>query len=1041
MILRICTLFLIICGLSCNQKVQRTSAEILETHLPATITPLPWSDNFDHAHLESWQIIQDAPTNERTWRIEQGLLVQGSRAYLAETKYQNYLGTHIVSGDPRWKNYRVEATFHNLDQHGVGLIFRYLNSKNYYRFLLVTHATFGGPRLRLDKFQNGLVHTLKTIDGVPVPPQKTSYSIAAEANEDTLRIYLAHQLVAEVRDAAFSNGKIGFTCFHNAGLLVDAVRVTGIPGTIPFDTLTAVNIHPRFDHFSGSYSFTIRGIVFADRNGNGQQEPDEPGLSQIAVSDGADVVLTDVFGVYSLLNSQKDAQFVYVNIPANFKKEPGFYYLLHDSLGQRTFNFALHPTEAPEPLPARLVQISDLHVQDEKSQLHLRSLLRQLYQLSPRPQLILATGDLVEKGSVVTQMLAYQAESQLAPIPIYSVCGNHDLDNGLNRLALFHQLLGPDYYTFDYANFHCISYNSTVTTSKQTRWLEKDLEIYGSTKNILIFRHYPPTKDELDFLKKYPVKAIFSGHWHSNKILNYAGITCYNTPPFRFGGIDNSPAGFRSITLEPDSIHSQYRFISIEKQIQVVSPVPGIKYANPHLQILVNIYDSRDDIIRVNYQLFRPNNFNEFGELTARSDWTWEKLIPEPLFDGDFMLKLTIWNSERQHATLELPFTAELRPELQVQRGEPCPMFKRDAQRTGFWPQRLTPPLALKWTGITGGSIDFAAPIVLDTLVAIATTDRHNLGLNAIHLFQSQTGLLKWCFETETAVHHSLVAHQGQLIGQEVNGTIFSLEMATGELLWKQTLSRDPTEFWLYATPVVHENRLFAGNTASLAAIEIENGIISWQKKLGAHWISSYAAPSLYLGQILIGGMWAPNHLFALDLESGARVWEYPGAGLHGAVLVQSDVGYFGTQTGHLVALNLKNGREQWRVRICESWIPTTPSCTDSLVITGSGDGRLIAVNRTDGKIRWQFQCQPSIFICAPYQTTRQALTGSPVITGDLVYSGATDGRLYALKAATGEMIWQYNLGAPILSTPAIAGNALYIAAYDGNVYCFVSQP
>ena len=57
-------------------------------------------------------------------------------------------------------------------------------------------------------------------------------------------------------------------------------------------------------------SVTATGFVFEDRSGAGRRQADDPGLPGVAVSNGRDVVRTDVSGRYSLAVSDGDAVFV-----------------------------------------------------------------------------------------------------------------------------------------------------------------------------------------------------------------------------------------------------------------------------------------------------------------------------------------------------------------------------------------------------------------------------------------------------------------------------------------------------------------------------------------------------------------------------------------------------------------------------------------------------------------------------------------------------------------------------------------------------------
>jgi|GEM_PF-858266 len=1026
--------------LSCGKQVQKVPDSLLQSEASTMVLPLPWSDNFNSGRLMDWTVVNDLPTPQSTWKVEQGVLVQGSDIYVQEKPYQRYSGTHIVTGDLNWDDYIFRAIIHNLDDDGVGFLFRYQNPQNFYRFFMLKDKNFGGPFFRLDKFENGQLSELSKIVPADYAATDTTSEIIIHVHKDTLRTHLNRKLIFEICDSSFTTGKIGFSCFANKGLCIDDVVVTDQP----LDSLKALfppkSIVIRRDHTSGNYPFAIRGIVFLDTNQNGQLDNHEVGIPNVPVSDGREVVVTDEQGVYSLGNREEDAQFVFVTVPANFKKNLNFYYVLHDSLGQRTFNFPLTPVETNEDLPAHFIQITDIHIIDESSRLHFQHLLNQLKKLVKKPLFILATGDLVERGSVSSQFEHYSQAVQNYSTPIYSIFGNHDLDNGLNRLNNFHQYLGPDYFSFDYVDWHFICFNCVIPSDKEYQWLENDLKHYSATRKILFFQHYPPSPEQLDLLAKYNIRAVFSGHWHSNKILRYQNIMAYNTPPFRFGGIDNSPAGFRLVTIDQDTIYTKYLFNTLQNRIQIVSPVPGGIHALENLNLILNIYDFPFDIARVAYQLIRPNNFNEIGELEQKADWTWSKLIEEPVFDGDYQLRFTIITADRQQIKRETNFTVRLKTSLELQAVEACSMFKRDPARTGYWPQILRPPLHLKWVGMTGSSIDFAAPIVVDSLVVIATHDRNDLATNYICAFEAQTGNLKWCYETRAAINHSLVAIHQQIIGQDVSGNVYALDLEQGELLWQQNLNPTETDFWLYATPLIVNDRLYAGNANILAVLNAENGTILWKKKLGSPWISSYASPSQFFDNLFIGSIWNQQNLFALDAVSGKRLWEFAFSGTHGAIMIYEQTGYIGTISGELLALDLVNGFEKWRTPIGQGWMSATPTPCDSLIIVGSGDGKMVAVHQANGEKIWNFQCAQSIVPISPYQTEPVALTGSPVVAGNIVYFGATDGFLYALNADTGQLLWKYNLGVPIVSTPAISGNALFIAAYDGNVYCFLAD-
>ena len=76
---------------------------------------------------------------------------------------------------------------------------------------------------------------------------------------------------------------------------------------------------------------TARGTVFEDTNTNGVRDAGEPGVANVRVSNGVDVVLTDGEGVYQL--EVGDEAIIFITKPAGYATPvdadqlPQFYYV------------------------------------------------------------------------------------------------------------------------------------------------------------------------------------------------------------------------------------------------------------------------------------------------------------------------------------------------------------------------------------------------------------------------------------------------------------------------------------------------------------------------------------------------------------------------------------------------------------------------------------------------------------------------------------------------------------------------------------------
>ena len=69
-----------------------------------------------------------------------------------------------------------------------------------------------------------------------------------------------------------------------------------------------------------------------------------------------------------------------------------------------------------------------------------------------------------------------------------------------------------------------------------------------------------------------------------------------------------------------------------------------------------------------------------------------------------------------------------------------------------------------------------------------------------------------------------------------------------------------------------------------------------------------------------------------------------------------------------------------------------------------------------------------------PGELLAPVVQGSPAVADGRVYFGAADGYVYALDAATGDLVWEWNEGVPISAEVALGDKAVYVATRAGQV-------
>jgi len=126
-----------------------------------------------------------------------------------------------------WTDYRLSVYLKASGGGAMGLVFRFRDNHNYYRFSMDHNLNYR----RLVNVANGIVTVLKEDDFVYGLQQ--DYLIMIEAIGDGLRVYQDGALIFDVTDGSQVSGCIGLYCYDNAGVRFSDVRVDDFRETAP----------------------------------------------------------------------------------------------------------------------------------------------------------------------------------------------------------------------------------------------------------------------------------------------------------------------------------------------------------------------------------------------------------------------------------------------------------------------------------------------------------------------------------------------------------------------------------------------------------------------------------------------------------------------------------------------------------------------------------------------------------------------------------------------------------------------------------------
>jgi outer membrane protein assembly factor BamB len=165
------------------------------------------------------------------------------------------------------------------------------------------------------------------------------------------------------------------------------------------------------------------------------------------------------------------------------------------------------------------------------------------------------------------------------------------------------------------------------------------------------------------------------------------------------------------------------------------------------------------------------------------------------------------------------------------------------------------------------------------------------------------------------------------------------------------------------------------------------------------------------------------------QFKTDGQVWSSP--------VVAGGLVYFGSDDGHLYALDSQTGREKWRFKTGDD-VRSSVAVADGLVYFESYDGYLYALNAQDGQQVWRFRLASGDLL--KLRPAYDDYLSSPLVADGVVYAGTVDPRhcLYALDARTGQEKWNFSPASGIdmvHSSPALFKDTLYFGGDFNNFH------
>jgi outer membrane protein assembly factor BamB len=606
---------------------------------------------------------------------------------------------------------------------------------------------------------------------------------------------------------------------------------------------------------------------------------------------------------------------------------------------------------------------------------------------------IVSTGDVTQSGKP-EEFTDYLRACESSRYPIIHVPGNHDwIDDKSGET--WTRLIGPLYFSLDWGPVHLVAYDSTAPRYTEQlpvdEWLAADLAHVPPDRPVVFLIHaqfedgfYSGVRTLTNPARN--IVATLSGHWHSSRLFDDGETHHLNQPTTSMGGIDYAARGYSVVTV-----------------------------------------DSAGNVT-LTRRLLGTNQ---------RSRYTGIASVPEP------------------------PDIEPATNAAAVQTGDSWAQFHGGPARTGYHPNGSMSSFKRAWQARLPGGILFGSPVIADGAAYIAAQDEFDPNGGHLVCVDAANGTARWQIPTHGSVKHAPAVVNGIVYAVTVSGRVFAIDAESGDAVWEYQLG-DASARWIFSSPLVVGKQVVVGQSGHFVSLDADTGRRNWLRTdlVGNDWISSYPSPAADHNTVYVGFFWHRETLWALDRETGETRWvvaDIPGTRGPAATPVahidsdssgEAKAVYVLCHDGVVRALAATDGELLWQFDLGQDpdkrggarWSPGTPALADEILYVPTGDGFVRAVDTRTATQIWSWQADPALAGVQAYDRDGSSILSSPIVVGDTVITGSSDGRIVALDRTDGAVDWFDMLDAPIIGSPAISGNLLICSASDGWLYAWTSD-
>lgn len=326
--------------------------------------------------------------------------------------------------------------------------------------------------------------------------------------------------------------------------------------------------------------------------------------------------------------------------------------------------------------------------------------------------------------------------------------------------------------------------------------------------------------------------------------------------------------------------------------------------------------------------------------------------------------------------------------------------------------------LSQKWQVTLGGTGcclaeagDVSYPVIAGGRVFVTVENATTYG-GVLYALDQGSGATDWSVAIPGTYGFSALTYDGQhLFVVNFNGVLGEFDAATGAQLWSMQL---PGQYAFSAPPTAYDGVIYvsgAGSGGTMYAVSEADATVRWTATVAN---GDKSSPAVNDSGVYASYAGQQDYRFNL---SGTLVWHHTtcceGGGGSTAVLNGTSLYARGADDPPII-LSTADGTQTG------AFTSKTAPAFDATSMYTLNNGNLVAADPSGTTTRWTFGSG--------------TLVTAPIVSGDTVFVGGSNGTVYGVSASTGAQVWSGTAGNTILGPDEQNADVLIGTAVSGNM-------